>query len=157
MKPGDALWFKADNLEGTATITVAGEVVLGGSKTITVGEQGEWTAAANPFPIQLPIASITTTLAPSTWKLKGKLDGTGAPTLEIYNGKNYDLYYYISDAYPTAEDKTAKKNAQTGWANGYQILATENMLNPGTGFWFKTTKLGTGTITFTMPEIKDAE
>ena len=96
-------------------------------------------------------------LTPSTWRNKGKLDGTGAPTLEKYNGADYDFYYYISDAYLNAEDLKAKKNAQTGWANSNQILATADMLNPGVGFWFKTTKLNSGTITFTMPEIKDAE
>ena len=161
VKPGDAFWLKVDNLTDaqTATINVAGEVISGNSRTLDVGVlgAGEWTALSNPFPVDVEINSIACTVAPAEWALRNKTDGTGCPTIEIWNGKKYDYFYYTTEAYPTTADKKAKTNLTTGWATSGQLLAnTENsgILRAGTAFWFRTAKIGTGTITFTIPGLK---
>ncbi|MBR0198313.1 MAG: hypothetical protein IJQ34_09305 [Kiritimatiellae bacterium] len=141
---GKAFWFKADNIASgeTVKLTVAGTVSSETEKTITIGDSA-WTLAANPFPVAVAVKDIGCSLPATTWRNRNS-----APCIQVYNGSGYDLYYYISQAYPDST-KTAGTNTITGWANSVQVLATDE-IPAGSGFWVKTSGTEEGTLTFSL-------
>ena len=81
---------------------------------------------------KLAFEKIFTGLKGVDWD-NGGIWRTTAPQVQFYNGKAYDCYYYLNDAwYKDAEGKDAYK---TGWSDGFGNYV-DLTAAPGQGFWF---------------------
>lgn len=140
VSPGSAFWFKADNIPSgsTATLTVKGEVLASGTKTLSLPEGDDWAMLCDPFPVDVVVTNIACSLPAVTWRNRN----TGAQ-LQTWDGTGYTTYYYINNARITG-------GTTTGWANGSQNLASEDAIPAGAGFWVKNPSKAAGTLTFTL-------
>ena len=81
---------------------------------------------------KLAFDKIFTGLKGVDWD-NGGIWRTTAPQVQFYNGKAYDCYYYLNDAwYKDAEGKDAYKPGWSDAAGSYVDLTA----TPGQGFWF---------------------
>ena len=133
---GTAFWFKA--VGGAATLTMPGQV----SRRTTVTKSlnaNKFALLGNPFPMSLDLTKVTGTFPAGVYDTMESL----APMIEVLkaDGINYDLYYWISDAY----DKDG--NEVTGWADTNGDIVYDPVAGVSQGFWIRLRSTA-GDITF---------
>ena len=124
IRPNQGVFFSS--MRGGSTLTVAGKVSAKDSQTVVL-EQGS-TFLANPYPCDLPIASLQGTFT------AGSLSGDKILRWDTTQ-KQYVLYRYTS----------------RGWIKGTEATETTDSISSGEGFVFSHMKSGTSSITFTSP------
>jgi len=127
IKPGQMVMF----LKRTtgSTLTQAGEVI---NQDVNIDvAANQYTAMCNPFPVEIPIASITNYPNPTVGLSFGVADG-----IRIYYGENssYTNYYRRS----------------TGWRKEGGSVTTTDTIPAGRGFMFLKRTTGSA-ITFDTP------
>ena len=134
---GKGFWFKAPVAASGATITVKGQVLSQNSATVSF-PANEFAIIANPFPVGICFADITTT------GVTAYEDGDErcAQILTLVNG-SYQTYCYTSDGWD-ADDEELGFDAWT--FGGYECVGTSAEV--GTSFWIKSPTAGT--ITFSL-------
>ena len=65
--------------------------------------------------------------------------------LQVWNGTNYTMYYYVNDAYVESTDAEV-----TGWANGAGDYVGQTTADINYGFWVRSQGGEAGTITFSL-------
>ena len=70
---------------------------------------------------------------------------TDAVQLQVWNGSNYTLYFYLSDAYIEETDDEVE-----GWAKGNGDMVKGPIVDPSYGMWAKSPSAD-GKITFVNP------
>ena len=156
--PGTAYWYRDPG--AASTISIAGQVVSGTAKTVTV-PAGMWQMVCNPFPVAITLASAKMTfeglpivassaMPNNPWK-------TQAAQVQIQQrdadgnvaGTGNDSYYYVTNAQDsgTADTKTGWCNAARKLVGGAQVQ--DIVIPSGSGFWFYNPSANT-TITFAL-------
>ena len=134
---GTGFWLKVpEGSCSTGTLIQSGEVKNTNVATINIA--AGLTLAGNPFPTPFDMSKVITEgLEPGIYDTMNK----EAPSIQIYNGRAYDFYFYISDAYD------ADGNEVTAWADTNGDAITGVIAQTGEAFWVKSTT--EGTLTFT--------
>jgi len=127
IKPGQMVMFYKRTTG--STLTQAGEVINQDVSTVVASNQ--YSAICNPFPMEIPIASITNYPNPTT-----ALTFSGADGIRVFYGANstYTNYYRRS----------------TGWRKEGGSATTTDTIPAGAGFMFYKRTTGS-TITFDTP------
>jgi hypothetical protein len=134
--PGTGYWYKYPVSE--STYTLPGQVLNSDSVSKNV-YASKLNLVGNPYPMSLDLTKVTTTVPACKFSERA----TKAVQLQVWNGVNYTMYYYVTDAY--IEDDDAEV---TGWANNKGDFVGATGLNAAFGLWTKS-PAGDGTLTFT--------
>ena len=134
--PGTGYWYKYPT--SASSYTLPGQVSEAASITKNVSDA--FNLYGNPYPVKLNLKNVSTTVPAAPYSKRG----TQALQLQVWNGNDYTIYYYLSDAYD--EDADEEKE---GWANGAGDYVEETVADVNYGFWARSLG-GSGTITFEM-------
>ena len=108
---GEGFWLKVPSvaIDGTAVFRTLGEVKNSSSVTVDF-TANNWKIISNPLPVDVDLNDVVTTgIVASLWENQD----TDAAELQYWNGKGYDYYYYISDAYKAGTESLLGKDC---WA-----------------------------------------
>ena len=106
------------------TISVAGQVAGADSMNVPLSA-GVFNLIANPYPISF---NLNGTKAKWADALVGGTDDDNSPNIKIWNGSNYeDFYFYVEDLF----------GDPNCWGQGQ--MSTDATIDPGHGFWLKYT------------------
>lgn len=130
--PSTGFWLRVPESScSTGAMTEAGEVLS--EETVTINVKAGLNLIGCPYPVALDLSKVETIgLVPGEYDTMGK----AAPCIQIYNGKAYDNYYYISDA-----DDGTERYDLVGWADGEGNIVSV-VAPAGAGIWLRTEKEG---------------
>ena len=134
--PGTGYWYKYPT--SASSYTLPGQV--SDAATITKNVSDAFNLYGNPYPIQLNLTKLSTTVPAASYSQRA----SKALQLQVWNGTGYTFYYYLSDAYVEATDDEVE-----GWANSAGDYVEDPVADVNYGFWARSLG-GNGTITFEM-------
>lgn len=134
--PGTGYWYKYPT--SASSYMLPGQV--SDAATITKNVSDAFNLYGNPYPIQLNLTKLSTTVPAAAYSQRT----SKALQLQVWNGSNYTMYYYLSDAYDEDADDEIE-----GWANGAGDYVKNPVADVNYGFWARSLG-GSGTITFEM-------
>ena len=129
-------WFKSHT---AGTFTCAGQVSALASFERNI-PGGQFEIVANPYPVALSLNAPTTSgFTPGEYGDGSDLTFGNAPMIQVLkaNGKNYDYFYYISDA----DDGNGNYTA-TEWVDAEGFNLTGTQVGVGQAFWIKSATAG---------------
>lgn len=137
---GDGFWFKAPVAAAGASITTKGQVTDEVEISVSFPGGGSYNIIANPFPVGLCFADVTTT------GITAKEDGDpDSAEIQVRVGNGYSKFYYITDAWDENDDELGFD----AWADGgYECVGVN--VPAGASFWVRSFDNGQGTITFSL-------
>ena len=135
--PGGAYWVK--NVPDSKSLTVSGAVKA--ADVVTFNCPQKFMLAGNAFPVAILLNEGTqmTSADITDVDIDWEGDYTGfqktATQMQIWNGSDYDMTYYVSNAwYDNGTEEGAYKK---GWADGDGLLRVNYTIPAGSGFWIK--------------------
>ena len=134
--PGTGYWYRYP--EGASTFTLPGQVPE--AATITKNVSGAFNLYGNPYPVALNLEKVVPSVAAPTFSQRTK-----ALQLQVWNGTDYTMYYYVSDAYIESTDDEV-----TGWADKGGDYVGQTSADVSYGFWVRSQGGEAGTITFSL-------
>lgn len=134
MPVGQGYWIETTE---PATVTFAGEVLTGDTKTISLVPG--YNLIANPFPETMSIQSVQSTDLPGITD-----DGDFQVTLEVWTGRGYTIYGW-SDADDGDAIDWSESNSK--WLDQKQENIVDANIAVGQGFWINTPSAATVTFT----------
>ena len=139
--PGTGYWYKVPKAD--STFNLPGQVLDAASVTKDVFTT-KLNLVGSPYPVVLDLKNLTTTVPAKPYSQRL----TAALQLQVWNGSNYTLYYYMSDAYDEETD-----DEYEGWAKGNGDMVKGPIVDPSYGMWAKSPSAD-GKITFVNPIVK---
>ena len=148
--PGYAYWLK--NVPDSKSLNISGQVKQ--AEKVQVACPSKFMLIGNPYPTAIKLVDGTdmtsTDITPVEidWGGDETAFWNTATQLQIWNGSNYDLAYYVSNAW--FDNGTEDGDFKEGWSDGAGLLLEEYSIPVGYGLWIKATS-GACTIDFNNP------
>ena len=136
--PGTGYWYKVPT--ANSTFNLPGQVLDAASVSKDV-YTSKLNLVGSPYPVVLDLKNLTTTVPAKPYSQRN----AAALQLQVWNGTNYTLYFYLSDAYDEDLDDEFE-----GWAKGNGDLVKGQVVEPSYGMWAKSPSAD-GKITFVNP------
>ena len=148
--PGYAYWLK--NVPDSKSLNIAGQVK--DAAKVQVACPNAFMLIGNPYPSAIDLNGkkdmTSTDIKPVAIDWEGDITAfyNTATQLQIWNGSDYDMAYYVSNAW--FNNGTEEGDYAEGWCDGDGLLRVDYSIPVGYGLWIKATS-GACTINFNNP------
>ena len=148
--PGYAYWLK--NVPDSNPLNISGQVKQ--AEKVQVSCPNAFMLVGNPYPAPIDLNEGKDMTAPDIKPVAIDWEGdytafqNQATQLQIWNGSNYDMAYYVSNAW--FDNGTEDGDYKEGWCDGDGVLREGYSIPVGYGFWIKATS-GACTLEFNNP------
>ena len=148
--PGYAYWLK--NVPDSNPLNISGQVKQ--AEKVQVSCPNAFMLVGNPYPAPIDLNEGKDMTAPDIKPVAIDWEGdymafyNTATQLQIWNGSDYDMAYYVSNAW--YDNGTEDGDYKEGWCDGDGVLREGYSIPVGYGFWIKATS-GACTLEFNNP------
>lgn len=134
--PGTGYWYKYPT--SASSFTLPGQV--SNAASISKNVSSAFNLYGNPYPTSLNLEKVVPSVTAPSFSNR-----TTALQLQVWNGTDYTMYYYVNDAYIEASDEEV-----TGWADKGGDYVGQTSADVNYGFWVRSQGGEVGTITFSL-------
>ena len=148
--PGYAYWLK--NVPDSNPLNISGQVKQ--AEKVQVSCPNQFMLIGNPYPSAIDLNGkkdmTSTDIKPVAIDWEGDYTAfqNQATQLQIWNGSDYDMAYYVNNAW--FDNGTEDGDYAEGWCDADGLLRVDYSIPTGYGLWIKATS-GTCTIDFNNP------